>query len=425
MKKILSLVCACILMLSLLNVGMAEEQITLSFWDINATDIRTPIYEKLIADFEASHPNIKVEYVGLPWSSAYEKMQLAVTTQTLPDCFGLVQNWLAGFNDQGALLKLDDYLANWDEFDDMSASAMDSIRGTASDGAIYEIPITYTMDMFWIRPDVFAEAGVEINSWDDYFAAVEKLTDIEKGRYGASIRGGAGGYQQILSMMYAYSGVSDFFDENGKCTINDPKNVEFMERYAALYNVYSPESDVNNGYTEMVAAFDSGVAMTILHNMGSSSEHASKMEAGTYAAMLMPSSVEGYRVLKSGDLDGFACSAYSEHPQEAFEFISFLTSSTQASYWNECLGQLPVNNIAMNADWVKELQHVQIATEAMSDPTTKMIAWPTYLPTYSDVMVNIAAPAWQEVLMGTMEVQDFMDLWADSMTEAYASFIAE
>lgn len=425
MKRTLSCLVAIVMLLALaLPAFASEEVVTLTFWDINATDVRTPIYEKLIADFEAANPNIKVEYVGLPWSTAYEKMQVAVNTQTLPDCFGLVQNWLAGFVDQGALANLDNYVANWDEYAALSPGMVESVRATSADGSLYELPVTYTMDMFWVRPDVFAEKGVEINNWDDYFKAAETLTDKENGKYGVSIRGGSGGYQQILSMMYAYSGIADFFDAEGKCTINAEKNVEFMERYAALYNVYSPESDVNNGYTEMVAAFDSGVAMTILHNMGSSTEHASKMEPGTYAAMLMPASVEGYRVLKSGDLDGFAMSSYTEHPDEAFAFISYLTSSKQASYWNQCLGQLPVNTIALEDEWIAQQQHLQIATEALADPTTKMIQWPTYLPTYSDVMVNTAAPAWQEVLMGTLSVQDFMDLWADAMTEAYAEYQA-
>lgn len=433
LKKSASMLIVTLLCFSVFAGGANENQtakvaddnvVTLTFWDINATDVRTPIYEELIRRFEEIHPDIKIEYVGLPWSSAYEKMQLAVSTGTLPDCFGLVQNWLAGFEDQGALMDLDPYLESWDGFAELSPTVVESIRNTSSDGHIYEIPVTYTMDMFWVRPDVFAEKGIEINSWDDYFSAAAELTDKENGRYGVSIRGGAGGYQQILSMMYAYSGITDFFDENGNCTINDPKNVEFMERYASMYNVYSPESDINNGYTEMVAAFDSGVAMMILHNMGSSTEHAQKMQPGTFEAMLMPASIEGYRVLKSGDLDGFACSSYTEHPDEAFEFISFITSAESASYWNECLGQMPVNMVALEDDWVNEAQHVRIAREALADPNTKMIEWPTYLPLYSDVMVNIASPAWQEVLMGLLSVQDFMDLWAEGMTDAYKDYIS-
>ena len=104
------------------------------------------------------------------------------------------------------------------------------------------------------------------------------MTDASKGVYGFSFRGDSSSCVELQHAMYAYSGIEDYFDENGKCTINAPEHVEFVTRYAALYNKYTAESDITNGYKEMVAAFDGGYAAMIFHNTGSAAEHASALQ---------------------------------------------------------------------------------------------------------------------------------------------------
>lgn len=49
------------------------------------------------------------------------------------------------------------------------------------------------------------------------------MTDKANGRYGYTIRGGAGGSFQLQRLMFAYNGFEDYVTEDGKSTINDPK----------------------------------------------------------------------------------------------------------------------------------------------------------------------------------------------------------
>ena len=51
----------------------ADEKITLTFWDENAGEKRTPYYEELIKRFNDSQDRIVVTYEGIPSSSAKEK----------------------------------------------------------------------------------------------------------------------------------------------------------------------------------------------------------------------------------------------------------------------------------------------------------------------------------------------------------------
>ncbi|HHY71412.1 MAG TPA: extracellular solute-binding protein [Thermoanaerobacterales bacterium] len=80
------------------------EEVNLIFWDENSGPDRTPIWEKLIADFEKKHPNIKVEYVGLPKDEAKSKLDAAIAAKDTPDVASLQSSWLPEFSIRGALL---------------------------------------------------------------------------------------------------------------------------------------------------------------------------------------------------------------------------------------------------------------------------------------------------------------------------------
>lgn len=61
----------------------ADEKITLTFWDENAGEKRTPYYEELIKRFNDSQDRIVVTYEGIPSSSAKEKYDVAMLPMPL------------------------------------------------------------------------------------------------------------------------------------------------------------------------------------------------------------------------------------------------------------------------------------------------------------------------------------------------------
>ena len=83
---------------------------------------------------------------------------------------------------------------------------------------------------FWIRPDIYAEKGVEIpETWDEFFESVKKVADPDNNLYGTTIRGGSGGAFNVI-VWRTPTRDSHAFDENGKSTMNDPLHVEFVEK---------------------------------------------------------------------------------------------------------------------------------------------------------------------------------------------------
>ena len=398
---------------------------TVVFWDENAGPNRTPYYEELIKRFEEQNPDIKIEYVGLPNSDAKNKIEVAVTGNAAPDVCGMPPQWQAGFILNDALEPLDVYFDSWEEHDKINQSIVQSLRTLSVDDKLYCIPNTSTFNpMFWGRKDWFEEKGVEApGTWDDFYDLVELFTDRDAGTYGFSIRGGAGGPMQLQEYLYAYSGITQPFTEDGKSTLNDPKNVEALDRLKDIYNKYTPESDISNGYKEMVAAFDTGSAAMIQHNLGSFGEHSKTLGEGKFFAFAPPVSATGKRVISGGyPVNGYVMFKQSQVKDEAWRFISFLCSAESQSYWNQNIGQVPTHTDLTNEDWVVNTQHINEAMKMQSDDNTIAFPYPLYLPDYQSIQDSIAAPGFQAVLAGQKSSEEFLTEWADAMTGAEAEY---
>jgi len=304
-----------------------KEPVTISVWFATATPDRIAMHEKYAAKFMEQNPDIKVEILGVPGdpNDFIQKCDMALAAGEAPDV-GL--QCTAHYIQQGALEPLDTYFENSILKDELPESVVDSIRANdRENNHLYGIQAYAAVNLFWMRANWFKEAGLPIpETWGDFFTDVEKLTDKENGRYGLSIRGGSGSAQNLEFLMFAYSGITDYFDENGKCNINDPLNVEFAEKYLGCYNVYTPEDDLTKGWTELAATFQSGKAAIVGHNLGSASGHAAAFnhDFSQYQAVPFPKSVKGYSVHASLLVrNGLTINANSQHKDEAWRYIVF------------------------------------------------------------------------------------------------------
>ena len=397
------------------NSGNGDEKVEITFWDNYADTIHTEVYEKIISDFEKENPDISVKYVPLPSDQAKSKYDVAIQGNTTPDCGVIYQYWMNDFVVQDALLPLDEYTADDDSLLD---TFVESMKSTAPDGKYYSLPFYVVPPALWYNTEMFEEKGVKVpTTWDEVFEDVPTLTDKEKGVSGFSIRGGAGSSQQLEQMLYQYSGITEMFDEDGKSTINDPKHVEFLEKFAALYNKYTPESDITNASTEMISAFDSGSAAMIFHNIGSYGQHRDTLGEEKFGAVVNLKSVDDTNVMVSNGVASLSVFKNSKHPEEAYKFIQYLTEHTANSYFNETLGSIPTNKEALADEWVQNSAPVKAAADMLLDPETKIATLPVEVTGYFDLHTNTLAKDFQNVLLGNESAKDYLDNWANKMTE--------
>ena len=150
------------------------EQVTLRFWHIwGGQDANAAAAKQVVADFNDSHPNIKVEVETFE-NEAYKTMiRTAVSGGEAADIFS---TWGAGFSrpfyDAGKLLNLDSYLKD---------GTLNKLYGGALsyftyDGGVYGMTFGRNVSGFFVNPDVFDAAGAKIPAtWDELTDACEKI----------------------------------------------------------------------------------------------------------------------------------------------------------------------------------------------------------------------------------------------------------
>jgi multiple sugar transport system substrate-binding protein len=396
----------------------------ITFWDNNG-GVRTEIWNQIIDEFEAANPDISVEYVGVPIDQVQSKYDAAIQGgEGLPDVGMVSTSYLANLVAQGAIEPVGDRLADSELDGQLVPAMLDSVRATAGE-ELFSVPTSANQGVLWYRPDLFEQAGLEPpTSWDAFYEAAEQLTDRDANEFGFTIRGGEGSVAQALDAMYSQSGLESFWNaDETETTVNDPANVEALERYVGLYNTATPEADLNNDFTNMVATFTGGTVGMLQHNLGSYVDHVTAFGEDGVAGLPMPTAEDGgHHTFVSNPVDGLSLFQASDNKSAAWKFIEFAASHEMNSMWNESAGQIPANTAAMEDPWVAEAPPTQAAVEALSDENTTIVDLPYYLPDWNNISKADTEPNFQRVLLGEMTAQELLDDLAERVNEAHAEW---
>ncbi|MGP4010406.1 ABC transporter substrate-binding protein [Streptomyces sp. 4N124] len=394
------------------------------FWDNNG-GVRTDIWEEIIADFEKANPDIDVEYVGIASTEYQSKVDTAIQADSLPDVGGVGAAMLAGFSAQNALEPLDDRLGKSSLNGKLNEDMVESLKAAGGrDDTLYSIPTSANNGVLYYRTDLFKAAGLEEPlTWEAFYKAAEKLTNSGKNEFGYTIRGGAGSIAQALDAMYGQSGITSFWDASGeKTTVNDPKNVAALEKYAALFKKVTPAADLNNDFTKMVAQWDSGTIGMLNHNLGSYQDHVKALGVDKFRGIPQPIGSTGKRVQVSNPVDGLGLFKSSKNKDAAWKFIEFATSHEENSKFNKSAGQVPAHTEAAKDSWISEAEPTKLAAQALSDGSTTIVQLPYFLPDWNTISKADNEPNFQKVLLGDMSAKDFLDTLADQLNEAQAEW---
>jgi multiple sugar transport system substrate-binding protein len=394
------------------------------FWDNNG-GVRTDIWKEIIADFEKANTDIKVEYVGIPSTEVQSKYDTAIQGGGLPDVGGVGAAMLAGIAAQNALEPLEGRLAESSLGGKLNEDMVESVKvAGGSEDNMFTIPTSANNGTLYYRTDLFDKAGLDApTTWDAFYEAAEKLTAVKKNEFGYTIRGGAGSIAQALDAMYGQSGITSFWDAAGeKTTLNDPKNVEALEKYAGLYKKYTPAADLNNDFTKMVAQWDSGTIGMLNHNLGSYQDHVKALGTDKFRGIPQPTGPGGKRVQVSNPVDGLGLFKSSKNKEAAWKFIEFAASHESNSKWNESAGAIPSHTEAAKDAWISKAEPTKLAAEALNDGSTTIVQLPYYLPDWNTISKAENEPDFQKVLLGDMSAKDFLDKMADQLNEAQAEW---
>jgi ABC-type glycerol-3-phosphate transport system substrate-binding protein len=174
---------------SLSAMAAAEETITLEWWT-HATLSQRELYYELIEEFEAMHPNVKVNLqVPGDWDDMWTRLLTAIAAGEGCDVMRAKDFWVDMLAPQGALLDLTPYIERDREeleIDDYYIGLMEAYR---HGDRIYALPWHVYYYNLYYNVDLFEEAGLAgpPETWDEVVEYSKKLTDPAKMRFGTQM----------------------------------------------------------------------------------------------------------------------------------------------------------------------------------------------------------------------------------------------
>lgn len=195
MKKLLSLVLACIMILSLVPAmaedaaalpEMTTEEITLTVAHWGQAEAGEPeIIDALIAQFEEAYPNITVEFVTIDQGSWDEGLTNLASTGNLPDVFWVNSVTAAVANEWA--LDITYYMENDPDAQEIYPAMRE---GTKINGKNYAYPAVLFPHVMFMNVTLFEQYNVELPdinwTWDDYLELADELSHPEDYYFGVS-----------------------------------------------------------------------------------------------------------------------------------------------------------------------------------------------------------------------------------------------
>ncbi|NMB13506.1 MAG: ABC transporter substrate-binding protein [Firmicutes bacterium] len=161
----------------LASAALARTDIT--FWHV-WDGARLPLIEQVVQDFEAAHPDIKVNAELVSQQGLMEKYLTAIAGGLPPDVIQVNASFLHAFAGRGVLLELDPYMDR-DSFDPYAVFYPSEYEAFTLGGRTYSLPLDVSGSylLFWDK-DQAAAAGLNPAqapvTWNELEAFAEKLT---------------------------------------------------------------------------------------------------------------------------------------------------------------------------------------------------------------------------------------------------------
>jgi multiple sugar transport system substrate-binding protein len=156
--------------------------VVLRFW---AMGREGEVVRELLADFERTHPGIRVEVQQLPWTDAQQKLLTSFAGDVTPDLCQLGNTWIAQFAALGALAPLEERAARSGSV--AGADYFDGIWAANRVGdALYGIPWYVDTRLIFYRRDLLARAGFDHPpaDWQEWTRMLAALKRRDPAAYG-------------------------------------------------------------------------------------------------------------------------------------------------------------------------------------------------------------------------------------------------
>jgi len=299
--------------------------VTLEFAQWWGAELPAGDFDKIVNDFTAQNPNIKIKLLSAPYASTKQQLITGAASKTLPDVVGLDGAWVNDFAKQGAITDLSKLMTDAN-YDSSQLASQVQLKGKT-----YMIPVVNFVYPLFVNKDLLTKAGVKDvpKTRTEFLDAAKKISAT-----GGDTKGWAlpldtavpnGIQNDVMSWLWA-SGGSMLAD--GKPALTTPQVKSAVDYVKSLNDagVIAPGA-LTMKEQDKVEKFTNGqVGMVIdsLAHINLIKKNNPKLNF-TVAAIPAEDGFTGKRGIPYASW-GIGISNSTKHKAEAFKFVQYLMS---------------------------------------------------------------------------------------------------
>ena len=225
-----------------------DKVLKISYIKTDAFTALDTLFTSVKADFEAANEGVTVELQPVAGTDDDYKTKLALSqrsAETAPDVFYEDTTALRSDAEAGFLLNLDDYVAEWDDWDQFNDAA--KAAGAGDDGSIYAVSLGTDTRAIWYRESIFEAAGLTVpwepSSWQDILDAAAAIKASQPGVVPFNLYAGTGtgegsNMQGFYELLYGteLGGDALYDSESSKWVTGSQGFIDSLEFLDTLYS---------------------------------------------------------------------------------------------------------------------------------------------------------------------------------------------
>jgi len=328
-------------------------------------------YQAWAQEFQEKYPTITIELKSREGLSGDLLLQEDTFTGTQFDLQGWVQ--------QQAVLPLSPFV---EQAADLASE--DFYRGTlqvfGSQGQLWALPYGVDLLMMYYNKNLFDRYGVPYPqvgwTWSDFIDLAMAVTDVNADQFGYALQySNEFGIYEPVVFIYQHGGrVFDDLQNPTRATLNEPLNVEAMEWYADLIYDYHIAPTRAEGPQRMRSYPWQGVIEQkyAMWSMMFSTRGGMRWPVEQETNWGMVPWPKDQNAASLGMATGLFIAASTEHPDEAWQWIEFLSHKTP-------LYQMPARQSLVGSKAYEELVGVEAALAARAALEEAILVNPSLL----------------------------------------------
>jgi multiple sugar transport system substrate-binding protein len=376
--------------------GKQQEKTVIQFssW---GSETETAIIKPILKEFEASNPDIKVEFVHIP-KNYFQKLQLLIASNLTPDVMFINNIDSSLFIQNNIFLDLRYYLDN-----DKSISSQDffskSLDAFTYKEQLFALPRDISNLVIYYNKDIFDKYNVPYPhknwSFSDFLTTAQKLTKDINNDNKIDIFGIGFEDFSLFWMPFLWSNGGGIIGSDlNTVLINKPESVEAIQFYVDLRNKYHVAPTLSEaGSAKMTQLFVQGKIAMQINGRWSVPKYRKDIDF-RWGIAGFPRGKAGSIV--DADASGWAISNNSKHKDQAWKLASYLASKKASIEFAKSGLIIPARIDVARSDFFLNKNLLPDNSELYIDIIPEAI--PTPAPeNYSEIMdtVNIALePVW-------------------------------